>query len=459
MHNNNVRVRFAPSPTGHLHIGGLRTALFNWLFARHNKGTYVVRIEDTDIERSRPEYTQSILNSLAWSNLEPDEPVVTQTDFIGRHKELIQKLVSEGKAYKCYCPGGAVENEFIKYDKKCRLQSPDNSNKSYVVRIKLPDQDSITFDDIIRGPITFAIDQLDDFIIARSDGTPIYNFVVVADDAAMHITHVIRGEDHISNTPKQIVLYHALGYKAPLFAHVPLILNEQGARLSKRDAATSVLEYKELGILPDALCNYLVRLGWSHGDQEIFTRAELVSFFTLDGVGKKGSVFDMQKLKWTNGVYIRQSTAKELCDYMTAHLDTHFMERLSQWSGDQLLKAIDLYKERIDTLKDLMHILVALHDYKPAYSQDMQEYITHETKQYLSEIANRLGELSDFNAETIKELLKVLTKQLNIKLVAIAQPIRLALTGTISSPGVFDVIALLGKQESLKRIKAFISCL
>ena len=280
-----VRVRFAPSPTGHLHIGSLRTALFNWLFARHIQGTFLLRIEDTDIERSKAEYTQSIMGSLAWCGLTPDEPVVIQSDRIKEHQRVAQQLIKEGKAYRCICTPQEVEqriqaqsgddHSFAKYDGTCRDAGHDGSKPS-VIRFKIGAIHDVSFDDIIRGPIRVNTQELDDFIIIRSDGTPMYNFVVVVDDAFMRITHVIRGEDHIPNTIKQILLYQACNYQLPQFAHLPMILGPSGEKLSKRDGAVSALEYKHNGYLPDALINYLARLGWAHGDQEIFTRQELI---------------------------------------------------------------------------------------------------------------------------------------------------------------------------------------
>ena len=318
MNKTEVHVRFAPSPTGHLHIGGLRTAIFNWLFARHNNGAFLVRIEDTDKERSKPEYEHSILESLSWMGITTDEPITIQSARDAEHKKLIEKLIDEGKAYKCYC---SLEDlvarlgyqEHQKYDGFCKTHTPDDPSKPYVVRFAVPrDKPTISFNDLIRGTVTFDFDQFDDFIIARSDSAPTYNFVVVVDDEDMNITHVIRGEDHISNTPKQIMLYHALGYQLPIFAHIPLILGPAGNRLSKRDAATSVLQYKQAGYLPAAFFNYLVRLGVAHGDQEVFSKEELVSLFKVKEVGKKSTIFDIQKLTWLNGVYIRKASPTNL---------------------------------------------------------------------------------------------------------------------------------------------------
>jgi glutamyl-tRNA synthetase len=463
MNKEKVRVRFAPSPTGHLHIGGLRTAIFNWLFAYHHDGIFLVRIEDTDRARSKPEYEQSILESLNWMGIAPDEPIIIQSDRDNIHKELIEKLVNEGKAYRCYClledlVARLGYQEHQKYDGYCKVNKPNDPMAPYVIRFNVPrDKSTISFDDLIRGRVTFDIDQFDDFIIARSDGAPTYNFVVVADDEYMGITHIIRGEDHISNTPKQIMLYEALGYTTPAFAHIPLILGPSGNRLSKRDAATSVLEYKKSGYLPNAFFNYLVRLGWAHGDQEIFTKSELIKLFTLEAVGKKGSIFDQQKLDWVNGIYIRQLNASELFDYIIHNIDSNFSKQFGNWSQEVILKLIDLYKERAKRVTD---IIDGLHDlYQAPIKYDasaVEKWVSIQTVANLELLMGKL-EASDFQRDTIATICKDICKEQNMKLPTLLQPIRLALTGSIESPGVFDILAILGKTESLKRIAAFIT--
>lgn len=453
-----VRVRFAPSPTGHLHIGGLRTALFNWLFARHNNGQFLLRIEDTDLERSKDEYTQAILDAFKWVDILPDEPIVIQSSRIKEHQRVIEKLLKEGKVYKCYCSQDEVKDRaedeaFIKYDGTCRNRT-DHPNKPYAIRFKLPEVPVIEFDDMIRGPIRFERDQLDDFIIARSDGTPMYNFVVVVDDAFMGITHVIRGEDHISNTPKQILLYQACGYAIPRFAHIPMILGPSGDRLSKRDGATSVIEYQRLGYLPDALLNYLARLGWAHGDQEIFSRQEMIDFFTLEAVGKKGSIFDKEKLDWVNSVYIKNISSKQLLDYLIAFIDNGLMARLKRWDTAQICTAIDLYKERVATVVALRDDLILLHDGPVTYSDaDRAQWISGETAAHLEKIAGGLVPLQDFNRVAIDPILKQMVKEMGIKFVTIAQPLRIALLGKSSGPGILEMLEIVGKDETIARIK------
>jgi glutamyl-tRNA synthetase len=462
--NKNIRVRFAPSPTGHLHIGGLRTALFNWLFARHHGGTYLVRIEDTDLERSKPEYIESILSSLTWADLQPDEPIVTQSQNIEVHKRVLQELLDAGKAYKCFCePEDHIKryqaehketNDFIKYDSYCRTQ-PQDKNKPYVVRFALPDnRDEVVFDDLVRGRVAFPIDQLDDFIIARSDGSPMYNFVVVIDDHDMHISHIIRGEDHISNTPKQLLLYEACNYPVPQFAHVPLILGPSGERLSKRDAATSVLEYRTEGFLSRALENYLVRLGWAHGDQEIFTRDELVQYFTLDDIGKKGSIFDVQKLRWVNSVYIQAMSAVDLYEYIIADVEPSLLVRLTGWDKAQIEDVIDLYKSRVHTLRELVDEVFRLHDGVTHYTQEaMAEWINSDSPEYLQQLIKILENQQEFNVDIIKEDVKNLAKKNAIKLAPLAQLIRIALIGTSSGPGAFDLLAVVKKMEAIQRMQ------
>jgi len=452
-----VRVRFAPSPTGHLHIGSFRTALFNWLFARHHGGTFLLRIEDTDLERSTQEYVQSIMAALEWVDLQPDETVMIQSERLQEHKRVLQELLASGKAYKCYCTQEEIANRadsaFISYDGLCR-NSDQSRTDSHVIRFKLPDIESVSFDDLIRGTITVPAGQLDDFIIARSDGTPTYNFVVVVDDAAMRITQVIRGEDHISNTPKQILLYQALGYTVPQFAHIPLILGPSGERLSKRDGATSALAYKQMGYLPDALVNYLVRLGWAHGDQEIFSREQLVEFFTLDAVGKKGSIFDIEKLNWMDGLYIRESSVKELLSYITNELDAEFVQRLSDWSSAQIESAFELYKERAHTLIELMKEVTLLHDGPDLYQEsDIQKWTDSSTKEHINALITIIENEKPDSLDALKQAVKSLTKTMGIKFVALAQPMRIAFIGSSAGPGVFEMFQLVGEQKTIERLK------
>ncbi len=469
--HDNVRVRFAPSPTGYLHIGNLRTALFNWLFARHNDGVFLVRLEDTDRQRSQQKYTDSLFDILEWVGLTSDEPIVKQSDRFSEYAQLIDQLLAEGKAYRCYCSQQEIEDRqkaagldpaYSGYDGYCASRSErEDKSVPHVIRFKIPRTiEEITFDDLVRGAISVKTKELDDFVIARSDGTPTYNFVVVADDALMNISHVIRGEDHISNTPKQIFLYQAFGYTIPQFAHTPLILGPSGARLSKREAATSMIEYRKEGYLADALVNYLARLGWSHGDQEVFTRQELIDYFTLEQVGKKGAIFDKKKLDWLNGLYMRQTDNSTLLKNIIKYVDEEFTQSVEKWNEKQLVGLIDLYKQRTETLQGLVHELVSLYLSPEQYDNDaMAKWIGEESKEYLTLFIKQLEQQEDFDADALSAMTKSLCEGLSLKLVKLAQPIRIALTGKSASPGVFELLSILGKQESLKRLRNFVAIL
>ena len=470
--SNEVRVRFAPSPTGHLHIGSVRTAMFNWLYARHTGGKYLVRVEDTDLQRSKKEYLDSQLDSLKWLNLLSDEPIVYQMTRVGEHRKIIKELLDKGLAYPCFCDPVSLQDRQVElsssgkrggYDGTCRdkAYSEQDLQKPHAIRFKIPkDLKTIEFDDAIRGKIKVDIDQLDDFVIMRQDGTPTYNFVVVVDDIFMKISHVIRGEDHISNTPKQILIYNALGVQAPVFAHLPLILGQSGNRLSKRDAAISVQEYKDKGFLADALFNYLVRLGWSHGDQEIFTKEEIIEFFELKNVGKKGAIFDPKKLEWLNGVYLRNLDLDKFFKAID-EIDSNLSKELQKlWTGEQLKELFEQYKQRAVFVLDIAQDMISLaHNPKSLNLDLIAKWKTDKTKDLLKEFAQELLKLKTLNHETLVAMSKDLCKKFDSKLVALAQPLRLALTGKIVSPGVFELIGLIGKEKSIERINFLVECL
>lgn len=461
-----VRVRFAPSPTGHLHIGGLRTALFNYLFARHNKGVYLVRIEDTDLERSTDEFTQSILHSLTWTQLLPDENVVFQSKQIEHHKQMLDELIARGRAYYCICSQEEVlqrhvaqggDKLFVKYDGYCRNKNITNASNA-VIRFALPKELSqVVFDDLIRGTVTIIREQLDDFIIARSDKTPMYNFVVVVDDLSMGITHVIRGEDHIINTAKQLLLYQALEKPLPQFAHLPLILGPSGNRLSKREAATSVTEYKDAGYFPDALLNYLVRLGWSHGDQEVFALQQMIDFFTLDAVGKKGAIFDTKKLDWLNGVYLQNIQIDDLIFYLKDIFAQRYQRLLNEVSDERLVALIDLYKDRVATISQL---LAALDDvvfgFDEYYNLDDLR-IDNEVVTLLKDVIVVVGSITQWDKDGIASQLKSFAKEHEIKLSQIMKPLRIALIGSSNGPGVFALMGLYTKDEVVTRTQKLIN--
>lgn len=449
-----IRVRFAPSPTGHLHIGGLRTALFNWLFAKHNKGLFLLRIEDTDRERSTQDYVDSIMTSLEWVGIVPDEPVIIQSARVAQHRDLAEKLIAEHKAYRCICTQEQVLERYIqqggqpvqvKYDGACRDRAVPKETP-HVIRFKIPDDcETIQFDDIIRGLVTVARDQLDDFIIVRSDGGPMYNFVVVVDDAFMRISHVIRGEDHIINTPKQILLYRALQYTIPTFAHIPLVLGPSGQKLSKREAATSVIDYKKNGFFADALVNYLARLGWSHGDQERFTRAELVDYFDLAQVSKSGAIFDTEKLLWLNSLYIRELSDEALYAYMEHTYNSDIRATA--------LSLIALYKTRVHTVKELSDAVeTAVKSPAEYHDIDLQPLLTLETAARLQRLIDRLEQLTLWDVDTVTQTCKIYAKELGSKIADLAHPLRVALIGQSSGPGAFALLNIIGKKESLRRL-------
>ena len=462
---NTVRVRFAPSPTGHLHIGGLRTALFNWLFARHHGGAFLLRIEDTDFERSTQEYRDSILHSFAWTQLEHDEEIITQSERMTEYHKVARQLIDAGKAYRCFCsPDDLVAryqratggDAFVAYDGYCRDRMPqeDDESTQHVVRFKLPEgRKEISFEDLIKGTITISLDNMDDFIIIRSGGFPMYNFAVVVDDDFMHITHIIRGEEHIVNTPKQILLNEACGYKNPQFGHLPLILGPSGDKLSKRDGATSVIEYRKEGYLPHALLNYLARLGWSHGDQEIFSLSELIEHFSLEHIGTKSGIFDFEKLAWVNTVYLKAMTEEQIVDAIIADVDTHFLTKFN-WNVDTVKQLIALYKERVKTLKMLVDELLLVHNGpRERNAEDMHKWITSDTALHLDAVIGAFEKCDIFTHDNCSAIAKEFAAALNIKLVTLLQPIRLALLGKASGPGLFDLLPIIGKEETIKRLK------
>jgi glutamyl-tRNA synthetase len=460
---DNVRVRFAPSPTGHLHIGGARTALFNWLFARHNKGIFILRIEDTDRTRSTEEYIDSIMEGMKWLNLDWDEGPYRQTDRFDVYRDYCKKLLEEGKAYYCYCSPEELEQrrqealaqgKSLRYDGRCRDLKKQGQVENAAIRFRMPQEGQTVVNDLIKGETVFDNSQLDDLIIMRSDGTPTYNYTVVVDDVDMNITHVIRGDDHLNNTPKQIHIYSALGYKVPLFAHLPMILGSDKARLSKRHGATSVMAYKEMGYLPEALVNYLVRLGWSYGDQEVFSINELIQYFSFDNVGKSAAVFNPEKLLWLNSQYIIRAEPESLTGLVKPFLIREKIIEEGRTLNEQWLsKAISTLQERSKTLLELAQSL-------GYYIGDDVEYAVKAKEKFLNEqyIANLTGvkealtALDNFTAPGIEKVFAEIAEKLDTKLGSIAQPVRVAITGRTESPGIFEVLEIVGKEKSLKRI-------
>ncbi|NPA15751.1 MAG: glutamate--tRNA ligase, partial [Deferribacteres bacterium] len=450
--------------TGHLHIGGARTAIFNWLFARHNKGRFVLRIEDTDRTRSTDEAIEEILEALSWLGLDWDEGPYRQTERMDIYRKEAERLVAEGKAYYCYCTPEELEKireesrekfGVPKYDGRCRNRTEPREGVKPVIRFKANLEGETVFNDLIKGEIRYPNSQLDDFIIVRSDGTPTYNFVVVVDDALMGITHVIRGDDHLNNTPKQIQLYQALGYEIPAFAHVPMILGPDKAKLSKRHGATSVLAYRDEGYLPEALFNFLVRLGWSHGDREIFSKEELIELFTLEGVGRSPAVFNPDKLLWLNHHYIKTYPVDRLAELLKEFLVKEgIMEDASSIDDDWLKEVVVAFRERSKTLKEMAHscafLFKAPEEYDP---RGVKKFFKKEVADYLDAVASELERLDEFTPEGIEEAFKKVLDELGIKLKAVAQPVRIAITGRTVSPGLHEIIYLVGKEESVRRIR------
>lgn len=458
-----IKVRFAPSPTGFLHIGGARTALFNWLLARHEGGKFVLRIEDTDQVRSTKESIDAILDSMTWLGLDWDEGPVYQTDRMPIYREHAEKLLQEGKAYRCYCTPEELEEKRQqalkekrkpKYDGRCRNLRTPIPGRTPAIRFKAPQEGKTVLRDLIKGTIEFENAELDDLVILRSDGWPTYNFSVVVDDATMNITHVIRGDDHVNNTPRQILLYQAFGYPLPEFAHVPMILGADKARLSKRHGATSVMAYKEMGYLPQALVNYLVRLGWSYGDQEVFSPQELIEKFSLESVGKSAAVFNGEKLLWLNGVYIRQEEPQKLAELLFPFLESR---NLRPRSMDWLAEIIKTLRERAKTLVEMVdQAEFYFRDDFPVDEKSAKKYLTAQIKEPLEVLAGRLASAPQVDEKGLEEIFKEIAVAKNLKLGAIAQAVRVSLTGKSVSPGIYEIMTILGKEEVLKRLKRMI---
>lgn len=459
-----IKTRFAPSPTGNLHIGGARTALFNWLFARHHEGSFILRIEDTDRERSKEEYTKDILDGLAWLGITHDGPLYFQSQRMELYKENAYRLLDEGYAYKCYCPPALLEEKRKKamaegrkpsYDRTCRDCSEEYPDRPYVIRFKTPLSGTITFDDMVRGTISFQAEELDDLIIFRSDDTPTYNFTVVVDDALLGVTHVIRGDDHINNTPRQILMYEALGFDLPRFGHVPLIHGKDKSRLSKRHGAASLLEYREEGFLAEALMNYLARLGWAYGDQEIFSSAELIEKFDIGNVGKSPAIFDMDKLMWLNGHYIKTIDAADIAGRVAP-----FIEKMGYAVGDRerLLKIVTILRERTKTLKEMARMAEFFFRDEIEYDAKAREkHLTPATKPVLERFLSDFSGLAVLGESEQRALIEGIAKDLGKKVVEVVQPVRAALSGREVTPGIFEVIEILGRETVEKRIKKAIS--
>ncbi|TMB69363.1 MAG: glutamate--tRNA ligase [Deltaproteobacteria bacterium] len=461
-----VRTRFAPSPSGYLHIGGARTAFFNFLFARHHGGKFILRIEDTDRERSTPEAINAILDAMNWLGLDWDEGPFYQTKRYPLYEEKVQKLLSEGKAYPCVCTPEKLEakrqlaqkeKRKSMYDGTCRppegVIPPLPQDKPYTIRFRSPRDGSTIVNDAVKGDVVFDNRELDDLIIARSDGTPTYNFCVVVDDIDMGITHIIRGDDHLANTPRQILLYQALGDTPPQFAHVPLILGLDKARLSKRHGATSVTVYRDMGYLPEAILNYLVRLGWSHGDQELFSREELIEKFSLESVGKSAGVFNPEKFLWVNFHYLKTRPLSQLAEEIVPYIVA---------KGYRVPQDKSWLERMIKTLQERSRTLVELVDSAHFYLTDdiaidekaAKKFLTLEVSRPLSKLIERLSALDEFSEANIESAFSGVLEEFGLSMGKLAQPVRVALTGSTVSPGIHEVIAVLGKERTIRRLQS-----
>ncbi len=456
---SDLRVRFAPSPTGALHIGGARTALFNFLLARKDGGTFVLRIEDTDVQRSTQESTDAILHAMDWLGLSYDEGPYYQSERFELYKSKVDELLANGHAYRCYCRPEELEAKREaamksggkpRYDGICRDRT-DQPDLPFVVRFKSPQGGVTSFKDRIKGVISFNNEELDDLIIQRTDGTPTYNFVVVIDDAEMRISLIIRGDDHINNTPRQIPIYQALGYDVPEFAHVPMILGADKKRLSKRHGATSVMAYKQMGYLPEAMVNYLVRLGWSYGDEEIFSLDELIEKFSLENVGKSAGVFNPDKLLWLNEHYIKTGDPARLSEMVGEFL---------QQQGVDIDRGPDLVAA-VKTLQDRAKTLVEMAEGARFYYQAPREYDPKAVEKFLGEdklailelMVDKLSACDGLTTDQVEQLFHQMMEETGLKMGKIGPSIRVALVGGTQSPSLYDVIAVLGKEESVARLK------
>jgi len=459
-----VRVRFAPSPTGFLHIGGVRTALFNWLFARQQHGKFILRIEDTDQSRSTDESIHAIIEGMQWVGLDWDEGPFQQTERIDLHRRHALNLLEQGQAYWCVCKAEELEARrkeaevkglSPRYDGRCRHRGITSPIGDAALRFKAPQEGQTVVDDLIKGKIVFDNTILDDLIILRSNGYPTYNFSVVVDDALMQITHVIRGDDHLTNTPRQVPIFQALGFPIPCFGHLPMILGSDKTRLSKRHGATSIMAYKDMGYLPEAMVNYLVRLGWSHGDQEIFTRQELIEKFSWKHVQTSAAVFNPDKLLWMNAEYIKMSPPGQVAEALVPVLEQAGLGgEVRNVTPEWLAQLVVLVKERTKTLVEMVEWVKPYFGQAVTYDEEAaRKFLTPTLAPILEKLLARFEALPDFSKSTWEESFKKLVEEEGVKMGQLAQPARVALTGRTASPGLFDVMEVLGRERALIRLR------
>ena len=455
---DDIITRFPPSPTGYLHVGGARTALFNWLYARHTNGKFVLRIEDTDTARSTQESVDAIFDALEWLGIEWDAGPYFQSQRFDIYKEYVDKLVDTGHAYYCTC--SAEELEIMratakekggkpKYDGTCRDKGLEKTENA-VVRFKAPLVGTTILKDVVKGNIVFQNDELDDYIICRSDGTPTYNFVVVIDDITMNINTIIRGDDHVMNTPKQMLIYNALGVPLPTYGHVPMVLGSDRTRLSKRHGATSVTAYRDMGFLPDAFINYLVRLGWSHGDQEYFTRDELIEKFSLENIGRSAGIFDQEKLLALNAEHIKATPIKTLARLLTPFLKA---EGVEVTEGAFIESVVETLVPRSKTLQEMARDAVFYYTDTIEYEEKAaKKFLKTKALEPLTMLVAELEQIEIFTQENLEDAFRAVMEKSGLKLGKIAQPVRVALTGRTASPGIFEIITIIGKEKVIARL-------
>lgn len=458
-----IRTRFAPSPTGHLHIGGARTALFSWLHARKHGGTFILRIEDTDLERSTAESVNAILEGMTWLNLSYDEGPFFQTHRFERYREVMQQLLDSGHAYHCYCSREELDamraaqmerKEKPRYDGRCRHRTEAREGVAPVVRFRNPQEGTVGWDDLVRGSIQFQNSELDDLIIARSDGTPTYNFTVVVDDMDMNVTQVIRGDDHVNNTPRQINILRALGVDLPQYAHVPMILGSDGSRLSKRHGAVSVMQYRDDGYLPEALLNYLVRLGWSFGDREIFSIDDMVQLFDATTINHSAATFNPDKLLWLNHQYLMHSPPEHVASHLRWHLG-HI--GLDPETGPDPVALVIAQRERCKTLKEMAEASAFFYRAPESYDEKASaKFLTMASLPVLGALQLAFRQVPEWQQAVLHAVLNEVAEACGVKLGAVAQPLRVALSGTSVSPPMDVTLELLGEAETLRRIEAVI---
>jgi glutamyl-tRNA synthetase len=453
-----VRTRFAPSPTGYLHVGGARTALFSWLYARKHGGKFVLRIEDTDLERSTAESVNAILEGMTWLGLEYDEGPFYQTKRFDRYNEVIDHLLAKGLAYRCNCSRERLDalrdeamrrKEKPRYDGHCRDRevSPD---EPHVIRFRNPDSGVVMVDDLIHGKVSFNNEELDDLILRRTDGSPTYNLTVVVDDMDMQITHVIRGDDHLNNTPKQINILQAMGQELPKYGHVPMILGGDGARLSKRHGAVSVMQYREKGLLPEALLNYLVRLGWSHGDQEIFSIDEMIELFDIDAVNKAASSFNTEKLLWLNQHYIKSDDPRRIAHLLSPHMGDLDIDPAE---GPDLVEVAEAHQERANSLVEMAQMVAYCYkDYDEFDEAAAKKHLRGVAREPLERMRAVLESLDEWNDETLHAAVQQVADELELKMGKVAQPLRVGVVGRAASPGIDVTLRMVGKTATLRRL-------